>query len=195
MVSGGFGMKWSSPRHSICLFCHEMVKPQTWHQCVLSWNNEALDIVSVDFGMKWSSHRNSICLFCHESLGLDQFMTKQTDTMSGAWPFHAKTNWYHVWGFIISWQNTLMPCLELQTWHQCVLSWNDQSPDIVSVEFGMKWSSPRHSINLFCHEMVKLQTWHQCVLSWNDKSPDMVSVGFGMKWSSPRHSICLFCRG
>ena len=83
--------------------------------------------------------------------------------------------------------------VEPQTWHQCVLSWNDQSPDIVSVGFGMIWWSPRHSICLFCHEMVKLQTWHQCVLSWNDQSPDIVSVGFGMKWSSPRHSINLFC--
>jgi hypothetical protein len=40
-------------------------------------------------------------------------MTKQIDTMSGAWPFHAKSNWYYIWGLIISWQNTLMPCLEL----------------------------------------------------------------------------------
>jgi hypothetical protein len=27
-------------------------------------------------------------------LGRNHFMTKQTDTMSRAWPFHAKTNWY-----------------------------------------------------------------------------------------------------
>ena len=28
MVSGSFVMKWSILRHSISLFCHEMVKPQ-----------------------------------------------------------------------------------------------------------------------------------------------------------------------
>jgi hypothetical protein len=100
-------------------------------------------------------------------LELDHFMTKQIDTMSGAWPFHAESNWYYIWGLTISWQKRLI--------------------------LTYLMSGPRHGINLFCHEMVKLQTWHQCVLAWNDQSPDMVSVGFGMKWSSPRHSICLFC--
>jgi hypothetical protein len=38
-------------------------------------------------------------------------MTKHTDTMPGAWPFHDKTHWYYVWGLTISWQNTLIVCL------------------------------------------------------------------------------------
>jgi hypothetical protein len=41
------------------------------------------------------------------------FHDKQTDTMSGDWSFHDKTHWYHVWSLTISWQNTLIPCLEL----------------------------------------------------------------------------------
>jgi hypothetical protein len=60
-------------------------------------------------------------------LGLDHFMTKQTDTMSGAWPFYNKSDWYYVlgltisrqtdgyyiWVLTISWQSTLMLCLGL----------------------------------------------------------------------------------
>ena len=38
-------------------------------------------------------------------LGIDHFMTKQTDTMSGARPFHDKTDWHYIWGSTISWQN------------------------------------------------------------------------------------------
>jgi hypothetical protein len=37
-------------------------------------------------------------------LGLDHFMTTQTDTVSEVWPFHDKIDWYYVWGLIISWQ-------------------------------------------------------------------------------------------
>jgi hypothetical protein len=44
-------------------------------------------------------HRLILCL------GLDNFMTKQTDTMSGPWTFHDKTHFYYVWGLTISWQN------------------------------------------------------------------------------------------
>jgi hypothetical protein len=40
-------------------------------------------------------------------------MTKQTDTMSGVWPFHDKTNWYYVKGLTISLQNTLILYLGL----------------------------------------------------------------------------------
>jgi hypothetical protein len=147
-------MKWSSPRHSISLFCHEMVEPQTYNQSVLSWNGQAPDIVSVCFVMKWSSPRHSISLFCHEivkpqtyyqsvlswngqawgltiswqnrlilCLRLHHFMTKQTDTISGASSFHDKTDWYYIWGLTI-----------------------------------MKRSSLRHSISLLCHEMVNPQT-------------------------------------
>jgi hypothetical protein len=64
---------------------------------------------------------------------------------------------------------------------------------LVLVCYVMKWSSPRHSISLFCHEMVQVQTWYQCVLSLNDQAPDIVSVCFVMKWLRPRHSISLFC--
>jgi hypothetical protein len=178
-------MKWSSPGHSISLFCHEMVKPQTWHQCVLSWNDQSPDIVSVGFGMKWSSPRHSICLFCHE-MGLDHFMPNPTDTMSGDWSFHDKTHWCHVWSLTISWQNRLILCLGIDhfmtkhtdTMSGAVLSWNGQAPDIVSVCFVMKLSIPRHSISLCCHEMVKPHAWFQCALSWNGQAPCMVSVCF-----------------
>jgi hypothetical protein len=46
-------------------------------------------------------------------LGLNHFMTKQTDTMSGPWPFHDKAHWYCVWGWTISLQNRLILCLGL----------------------------------------------------------------------------------
>jgi hypothetical protein len=112
MMSVCFVMKWSSPKHSISLFCHDMVKPQTYYQSVFSWNGQVPDIVSVCFVMKhcyyiWSltiSWQNTLIL----CLGLDHFMTKHTATMSGAWPFHDKTHCYYVCGLTISWHNTLL---------------------------------------------------------------------------------------
>jgi hypothetical protein len=176
---------------------------QTYYQSVLAWNGQAPEIVSVGFVMKWWSPRNSISLFCHENwyyvwgltiswqhrlilcLGLDHFMTKQTDTMSEIWLFHDKTDWYYVWGLSISSQNRLILCemvkpqrlilcLRLdhfmttqtdtmsgaspfhnkQTDTMSVLSWNSQAPDIVSVCFVMKYSNLRHNISLFWHEIV-----------------------------------------
>jgi hypothetical protein len=96
-------------------------------------------------------------------LGLDHFMTKHTDTISGAWPFDDKTHWYYLWGLTISWQNTLIVFNGLDHFMTnklilSLLSWNGHAPDIESVCFVMKWSSPRHSISVFCHEMVKPQT-------------------------------------
>ena len=44
---------------------------------------------------------------------LDNFITKQIDTMSGAWPFHGKTHWYYIWGWTILWQSRLILCLGL----------------------------------------------------------------------------------
>ena len=44
-------------------------------------------------------------------LGLEHFMTTQTDTMSEIWIFHDKTDWYYVWGLSISSQNRLILCL------------------------------------------------------------------------------------
>ena len=44
-------------------------------------------------------------------LGFHHFMTKHTDTISGDWPFHEKTDWYYVWGLTISWQKKLILCL------------------------------------------------------------------------------------
>ena len=41
-------------------------------------------------------------------LGLDHFMTKQTDTISGARQLHDKTDRCNVWGLTISLQNTLI---------------------------------------------------------------------------------------
>jgi hypothetical protein len=131
IVSVCFGMKWSSPRHSIILFCHEMVKSQTYYQSVLSWNGQAPDIVSV----------------CYD------------DTMSGAWPFHAKTEWYYVWDLNISWQNRLILCLGLD--HFMTKQTDTMSgarPFHVSVCVVMKCSSPRYSISLFCHEIFTSQT-------------------------------------
>jgi hypothetical protein len=127
-------------------------------------------------------HRLILCL------GLDHFTTKQTDTISGSWPFHDNTDWYCIWGLTISWQNRLILCLGFDVW-----SWNGQASDMVSVCFVMKWSNPRHNISLFCHEMVKPQIQYQCVLSWNGQDPDIVSVCFVTKWSNPRHNISLFC--
>jgi hypothetical protein len=102
-------------------------------------------------------------------LGIDHFITKQTDTMSGVRPFHGKTEWCYVWGSTISWQNRLMLhiCLELDHFMKKQTDtmfgarpfpWNSQSPDIVSFCFPMKLSSPRHSISVLCHEMVEPQT-------------------------------------
>ena len=64
--------------------------------------------ISYVWGLTISWHNRMI--LC---LRLDHFMTKQTDTMSGAWPFHDKTDWYYVWGLTISWQNKLIICLGL----------------------------------------------------------------------------------
>ena len=55
------------------------------------------------------SWQNRLTLY----LGLDHFMTKQTDTMSEVRPFHDKTDWYYIWGSTISWQNRPIQCLEL----------------------------------------------------------------------------------
>jgi hypothetical protein len=145
-------MKWSNPRHSIGVFCHEMVKP---HDHFMTKHTDTMP-------------------------GLHQFMTKQTDTMSGASPVYDKTHWYYVWGLTISWQNTLMLCLgftsswqnrlilclglqQFMTKHTDTMSgsWSFHHqthwyyPDIVSVCFVINWWSPRHSISLFCHELVK----------------------------------------
>jgi hypothetical protein len=159
--------------------------------------------------MKWSSPRYSISVFCH----CDHFMTKQTVTMSGDWSFHDKTDWYYVWGFTITWQNTwilyqgLTFSWQTDQYYVCGLtiswqirlilclgwSWNCLASDIVSIDFVMKWSSPRHSISVFCHEMIKPQTWYQSILSWNGQASDTVSVCVVMKWSSPRYSISVFC--
>jgi hypothetical protein len=116
MVSVGFVMKWSSPMHSISLLCNEMAKSHAWYQCVLtiSWQNRLMP--------------------CME---LDHFMTKQTDTMSGDWPFHEITKWYYAWSLTISWQNWLILCLRLD--HFMTKQTDTKSPDIVSVCFVMKW--------------------------------------------------------
>jgi hypothetical protein len=92
---------------------------------------ERPDILVWDLTISWHN-RLTLCL------GIDHFMKKQIDTMSGAWPFHDITDSHYVWGLTISWYG--------------------QISDIVSVCFVMKWSSPRHSISVFCHEMVKPQT-------------------------------------
>ena len=56
-----------------------------------------------------NSQRRNVCRGNWSTcLRLDYFMTKQTDTMFGVSPFHDKTDWYYVWGFTISWQNTLI---------------------------------------------------------------------------------------
>jgi hypothetical protein len=148
-------LKWSIPRHSISLFCHEMVKTHAWYRCVLSWNNQALWMVSVCFVFHDKTHwyhawdltiswQNTLI----PCMGLDHFMTKHTDTMHGTWPFHDKADWYYAWDLTIS----------SHAWYQCVLSWNGQAPCMVSVCFVMKWSSPRHSISVFCHEIGNPQT-------------------------------------
>jgi hypothetical protein len=92
------------------------------------------------------------------------FMTKNTVTKSGAWPYHDKAHCYYIWSLTISWQNTLllwhgvsMFCHEMvkfQAYYQSVFSWNGQVPDIVSVCFVMKRASPGHTISRFCHYYV-----------------------------------------
>jgi hypothetical protein len=132
----GLTISWQN-RLILCLGIeHFMTKPthtmsEDWPfhditKSVLSWNGQASDIVSFCYVMKWSIPRHSVNLLCHEMvkpqtwqnrlilcLGLDHFMTKQPDTMSGAWPFHDKTDWYYVWGLNISWQNRLTLCLRI----------------------------------------------------------------------------------
>ena len=66
----------------------------------ISWHNKMILCQTI-------SWQNRLIL----SLGIDHFMTKQTDTMSGARPFHDKTDWYYVWGLTISWHNRLTLCL------------------------------------------------------------------------------------
>jgi hypothetical protein len=77
--------------------------------------------------------------------GLDHFMKKHTATMSGAGPFHDKTDWYYEWSLTISWQNTLLLCLGLDPFMTKHTAWNGQASAVVAVCFVMKWSSPRHS--------------------------------------------------
>jgi hypothetical protein len=149
-VSVCFVMKWSSPRHSISLFCHEMVKPQIQYQSVLSWNGQAPEIVYV-LGLT-ISRQNRLILY----LGLDHFMTKHTDTMSGSWPFHDKTDRYYIWGLTISWQHRLILYLRLD--HFMTKQTDTMSGAWPSVYFVMKYSNLRHIISLFWHEMVKPQT-------------------------------------
>jgi hypothetical protein len=135
IVSVCFVMIWSNLRHNISLFCHDMVKPQTLYQSVLSWYGQTHD--KTDWYNVWGltiSWQNRLI----QCLRFDHIMTKQTDTMSGASPYHDKTDWYNVWG--------------------SVLSWYGEAPDIVSVCFVMIWWNLRHCISLFCHDMVKPQT-------------------------------------
>jgi hypothetical protein len=135
----------------LCLgFDHFMTKK------TMSWNGQISDIVSVCYVMKWSNLRHSISLFCHEI----------------AWPFHDKIDWYYVWGSTISWQHRLILCLRLDhfmTKQTATMSgacpFHDKTDwyyvwDLTTVWvcYVMKWSSPRHSISLLCHEMVKSQT-------------------------------------
>jgi hypothetical protein len=170
-VSVRFVMKWSRPRHNISAFWHEMVKPQTWYQC---------------FVMKWGSPGiASVCFQTDTMSEVWPFHDKTHWYHVCAWSFHDKTHWYYIWGLTISWQNALilcqgvdhlmtkhtvaMPglhCFMTKHWYhvwgltiswQCVLSWNGQDLYIISVCFVMKWSNPRHSISMFCHEMVKTQ--------------------------------------
>jgi hypothetical protein len=130
--------------HGISVFCYEMVKPQAWYQCVLSWNGQAPCMVSVCFVMKWSSPMHDwyyawgLTISWQHTLipcmGLDHFMTKQTDTMH--------------------WACISVFCHEMvrpHAWYQCVLSWNDQAPCMAAVCFVMKWSSPMHGISVFGH--------------------------------------------
>ena len=70
----------------------------------ISWKNRL--ILFWGLTISWQN-RLILCL------GLDHFMTTQTDTMSEASPFHDKTDWYYVWGLTISWQNRLILCLRL----------------------------------------------------------------------------------
>jgi hypothetical protein len=188
-------MKCLSPRHSISLFCHEIFKSQTYYQSVSRLEHfitKQTDTMSeiwpfhdkTDWYYVWGLtilwyNRLTLCLgidhFMTKQtdtiLGLEHFLTTQTDTMSGTWPFHDKTDWYYVRGLSISSQNRLILCLRF-------------------VHFS---SSPRHSISLFCHKIFKSQTYYQSVLAWNGQAPDIVSVCFIMKWWSPRNSISLFC--
>jgi hypothetical protein len=168
IVSVCYVMKWSNLRRSISL---------------LSWNGRLiLCLGPVRFMTKQTDTMSEIWPFHDKTdwyyvwdltilwqkrlilcLRFNNFMTKQTDTMSEIWPFHDITDWYYVWDWTISWHNRLILCLSLKYFmtkqtDTSVLSWNGEASDIVSVCFVMKWSSLRHSISLFCHEMVKPQT-------------------------------------
>jgi hypothetical protein len=146
-------MKWSNLRHSIRLILF-------WG-LTISWQNRLI-----------------LCL------GLDHFMTTQIDTMSDALPILKCS----------SPRNSIsLFCHEIfksQTYYQSVLAWNGQGLTILWYNrptlclgidhfmkktdwyysgawpfHDMKWSNLRHSISLFCHEIVKSQTYYQSVLS------------------------------
>jgi hypothetical protein len=84
--------------HSV--FCHAMVKHQTWQKCVLSCNGQELDIVSIC--LSWNGQAPGIVAVCFLTISwknthilclvLVHFMTKHTATMLGASLFHDKTH-------------------------------------------------------------------------------------------------------
>jgi hypothetical protein len=150
----GLTISWHN-RLTLWSVCYVM-KWSISRQCesVISWNGQAPDIVSVCYVMKWSNLR-------HSSLGLEHFITKQTDTMSEIWLFHDKTDWYYVWSLTILWHNRLTLCLGIyhfMTKQTDTILGLDHFMTIVSVCYVMKWSNLRHSISLFCDEMLKPQT-------------------------------------
>jgi hypothetical protein len=132
-------------------------------------------MVSVCFVMKWSSPMHDISmLLC---LGIDNFMTKHTDNMSGLHHFMTKhtDNMSGIDHFMTVFCHEMV---NPHAWYLCVLSWNGQAPWMVSDCFVMKWSSTMHGISLFYHEMVNPHAWYQCVWLWNGQAPCMVSVCF-----------------
>jgi hypothetical protein len=168
-------MKWSSPRYSVSLLSWNGQDPDilSKHTDTMSGGWPFHDKTHWYYVWCFTISWQNTLLLC---LGLHHFMTKHTATMSGGWPFHDKSHCYYVWFLTISWQSTLLLCLGLHhfiTKHtstmsgawpfhdkaHCYYVWgNGQAPDIVAVCSVMKWSSPRHSSSVLCHEMVKPQT-------------------------------------
>jgi hypothetical protein len=152
----------------------------------MSWNCQAPDIVSVCYVMKWSIPRYSVNLLCHEMVRLDHFMTKQTDTMSGAWPFHDITDSHYVWGLTISWHNRMILCLSLDLF-------------MTKQTDTMSGAWPFHDKTDWYYVWGLTISWQNRLIlclrldHYMTKQTDTISGASSFHGSSPRHSICLLC--
>jgi hypothetical protein len=137
----GFTISWQSTL-PLCLGLNHFMTKHT------------ADIVSVYFVLKWSIPRHSISLFVMNGQSPDIVSVCFVMKWSSPRHFHDKTHWNYVWGLTIHDKQTDAMCRD---WPFQDKIHNGQTLHIISVCFVMNLSSPRHSISLCCHEMVKPQ--------------------------------------